>query len=141
VKTEAKTPSTTPRKRGRKPGAAVKEDGTPTKKGKTSPTKAQGEKVKRAGMPPMPNSFETASMEDKMMLTMKDEGKSWGEIREAWQAMTGETVGGSTLAGRYQRIKANFVSVSAEDVSAISILIIYPPPRSYITGRNEGIFE
>jgi len=52
-----------------------------------------------------------------MMLHMKDvEGKGWAEIREAWEAMTGVKMGGSTLSGRYARIKANFVTFKKEDV-------------------------
>ena len=53
---------------------------------------------------------------------MKDgEGKGWAEIREAWEAMTGDKVGGSTLSGRYARIKANFVIFKKEDVSITSV--------------------
>lgn len=53
-----------------------------------------------------------------MMLHMKDvEGKSWAEIKSAWQAMTGNKVGGSTLSGRYGRIKANLVQFKEGDVS------------------------
>jgi hypothetical protein len=49
---------------------------------------------------------------------MKDEeNKPWAEIKEAWEKMTGEKVGGSTLSGRYGRIKANFVILSEGDVS------------------------
>lgn len=53
-----------------------------------------------------------------MLLRMKDEeNKPWNEIRSAWEKATGETVGGSTLSNRYQRIKANFTIFSSEDVS------------------------
>jgi hypothetical protein len=68
----------------------------------------------------MPTSYDNASEEDKMLLRMKDEeGKGWNEIRKAWIAMTGETVGKSTLSGRYGRIKANFVVFKKEDVSPL----------------------
>ena len=63
-----------------------------------------------------------------MLLRMKDEGKPWAEIREAWENLTGEKVGGSTLSGRYARIKANFVVFSKNDVSfPPSWLSVYPP--------------
>ncbi|OJD18313.1 hypothetical protein AJ78_01626 [Emergomyces pasteurianus Ep9510] len=117
--------SVTPRKRGRKSaagkanGADDNEDESPTKKQRT-PAKggkggASGEKGK-AGSRPMPTSYENASPEDRMLLRMKDdENKPWAEIRQAWEVMTGEKVGGSTLSGRYGRIKANFVVFTPED--------------------------
>jgi hypothetical protein len=114
-----------PRKRGRKPAAKnadtaePEEDGTPIKKKRTGTTKAKtgDEKPKKIEMRPMPTSLETASPEDRMILRMKDEeGKSWAEIREAWNAMTGDKVGGSTLSGRYARIKANLVVFKKDDV-------------------------
>ncbi|PGH14775.1 hypothetical protein AJ80_05819 [Polytolypa hystricis UAMH7299] len=127
-KEKPKTPAT-PRKRGRKPAAAptAAEDGsgeddaeatTPSKKKRTTPAKsktAAGDK-KKAEQRPMPTSYENASPEDKMLLHMKDnENKPWAEIRQAWESMTGEKVGGSTLSGRYARIKANFVTFATED--------------------------
>lgn len=121
-KTDSKTqvtPSKTPQKRGRKKVDGDADTETPTKK-KRTPAKAGGEKGAKAGSRPMPTSYDNASEEDKMMLRMKDdEGKGWNEIREAWNAMTGETVGKSTLSGRYGRIKANFVVFRKEDVSSI----------------------
>lgn len=56
-----------------------------------------------------------------MLLRMKEDGKTWAEIREAWEEMTGDKVGGSTLSGRYTRIKANLVVFHQEDVSSPSI--------------------
>lgn len=59
-----------------------------------------------------------------MLLRMKDEeNKPWSEIKTAWEKATGETVGGSTLSNRYQRIKANFTVFSPEDVSPLFIYI------------------
>lgn len=118
------TPSKTPQKRGRKKVDGDTEADTPTKKKRGTPAKTPGEKGAKAGARPMPTSWENASEEDRMMLRMKDdEGKGWNEIREAWNAMTGETVGKSTLSGRYGRIKANFVVFRKEDVSYIGSLI------------------
>ncbi|EEH11707.1 conserved hypothetical protein [Histoplasma capsulatum G186AR] len=126
TKTNGKA-TTTPRKRGRKTatdkangdGDGEGEDESPTKKQRTpakgSKGAASGEKAK-VGARAMPTSYENASPEDRMLLRMKDEeNKSWGEIRQAWEEMTGEKVGGSTLCGRYGRIKANFVVFTPED--------------------------
>lgn len=60
-----------------------------------------------------------------MLLRMgDDENKNWAEIREAWTKMTGGEVGKSTLCNRYLRIKANFVVISAEDVSSICLVLV-----------------
>lgn len=61
-----------------------------------------------------------------MLLRMKDEeNKPWSEIKSAWEKATGETVGGSTLSNRYQRIKANFTVFSPEDVSPLFIFFFF----------------
>ncbi|DAA75565.1 TPA_exp: Uncharacterized protein A8136_1639 [Trichophyton benhamiae CBS 112371] len=120
---EAKIP-VTPRKRGRKAkagdatGAATAEEAddeaeTPSKKKRATPAKGTPSK---AGKRALPSNFDEASEEDKMLLRMKDEeNKPWSEIKTAWEKATGETVGGSTLSNRYQRIKANFTVFSPED--------------------------
>ncbi|KAF4183459.1 hypothetical protein CNMCM8927_004958 [Aspergillus lentulus] len=107
----------TPRKRGRKKAAEGHADAdadsteTPTKKGKTSPKK---------GLGPIPASLESAGLADKMVLRMRDEeGRSWSEITSVWTKMTGIKVEGSTLRKRYTAMKANFVSISAEDEARI----------------------
>lgn len=120
-----KTP-VTPRKRGRKGKTAGEGVGTvtaeeaddeaetPSKKKRGTPGKGTPGK---AGKRALPGSLEEASEEDKMMLRMRDEeNKPWSEIRAAWEEITGEAVGGSTLSNRYQRIKANFTVFSAQDV-------------------------
>ncbi|KAL2375259.1 hypothetical protein BDBG_05727 [Blastomyces gilchristii SLH14081] len=117
----------TPRKRARKAGAKKTNSGegeegqdeSPTKKqrtpGKGGRGAASGEKPK-VGARAMPTSYENASPEDKMLLRMKDEeNRSWAEIRQAWEDITGEKVGGSTLCTRYARIKANFIDFTPED--------------------------
>ncbi|KAN0077804.1 hypothetical protein V8E54_006108 [Elaphomyces granulatus] len=64
----------------------------------------------------IPTSYETASMEDRMLLHMKEvEMKSWSEIRTQWEAMTGTKVGNSTLSTRYIRIKAKLAGFKPED--------------------------
>ncbi|KAL9581114.1 MAG: hypothetical protein Q9203_006025 [Teloschistes exilis] len=49
---------------------------------------------------PLPTTWATASGADKMLVKMKEEGKSWNEIRETWQTMTGQETAGSTLPNR-----------------------------------------
>ncbi|KAH1380110.1 hypothetical protein KXW98_007855 [Aspergillus fumigatus] len=105
----------TPRKRGRKKAADGDADAdsteTPAKKGKTSPKK---------GLGPIPASPESAGLADKMVLRMRDEeGRSWSEITNVWTRMTGIKVEGSTLRKRYTAMKANFISISAEDEARI----------------------
>jgi hypothetical protein len=83
----------------------------------------------------IPASYETASMEDRMLLHMKEvEMKSWSEIRTQWEAMTGTKVGNSTLSTRYLRIKAKLAGFKPEDVSFQKTLVILPrssiPPLS-----------
>ncbi|PGH00125.1 hypothetical protein AJ79_08308 [Helicocarpus griseus UAMH5409] len=120
---KVKTPAT-PRKRGRKAAGEKtndengNEDESPTKKQKTpkgGKGGAAGDKAK-AGVRPIPTSYENAGPEDRMLLRMKDdENKPWTEIRQAWEEITGEKIGGSTLSGRYARIKANFVVFKEDD--------------------------
>lgn len=75
----------------------------------------------------IPASYETASMEDRMLLHMKEvEMKSWSEIRTQWEAMTGTKVGNSTLSTRYLRIKAKLAGFKPEDVSFQKTLFILP---------------
>ena len=66
---------------------------------------------------PISTSLETASAEDKMLVKMKEEGKSWAVIRDAWETMTGEKTKSSTLPNRYIRLKSNFMTLKEGDVS------------------------
>ncbi|KAI1936915.1 hypothetical protein LOZ66_004424 [Ophidiomyces ophidiicola] len=114
---EDKAP-TTPRKRGRKPAASreaaggeekikSEEDVTPSKKPKQSPAKRTPR--------PIPTSLDAASMEDKMLLRLRDEqSKPWTEIAHAWNELTGEETKGTTLSTRYMRIKASLAVLSKD---------------------------
>lgn len=55
------------------------------------------------------------SSEDRLLLNMKDQGKSWKEIGEAWQAATGIAPAKSTLPNRYARLRANITTMSEAD--------------------------
>ena len=47
---------------------------------------------------------------------MRDNGSTWPEIRAAWETLTGEKTGSSTLPNRYVRLKSNFTVVQEEDL-------------------------
>ena len=57
----------------------------------------------------IPNSWEEAGELDRMLVTMRAEGKSWPEVRDAWTAKSGEKPGTSTLPNRFRRIAANLM--------------------------------
>ena len=63
-----------------------------------------------------PISLATPSDADKMLFTMREEGRPWPEICEAWKTMTGEDPKPSTLPNRYPRLKANFMTLKGGDV-------------------------
>ncbi|KAI5301908.1 hypothetical protein KEM56_001234 [Ascosphaera pollenicola] len=100
------TPSSSPRKRTK----ATSGDDTPRKKAAAS-TK-------------IPTTIDEASPEDKMLLRMRDEGRSWAEIREAWANATGTKVStGKYLNMRYARIRANLTVVDEEDVRGFLVVL------------------
>jgi len=53
-----------------------------------TPRKRQAPKEKAASPVKIPNSWEEADAADRMLVTMKDEGKSWDDIRKTWKTMT-----------------------------------------------------
>ncbi|KAK4999735.1 hypothetical protein LTR66_001279 [Elasticomyces elasticus] len=46
---------------------------------------------------------------------LRKSGKPWADIRAAWESITGEKTGASTLPNRYLRLKANLAVVKEED--------------------------
>ncbi|KAI9668707.1 MAG: hypothetical protein M1817_005202, partial [Caeruleum heppii] len=56
----------------------------------------------------LPASREEASPQDKMLLEEHAKTTSWKEIREKWQAMTGDTPSKTALPYRLGRLKAHF---------------------------------
>lgn len=67
----------------------------------------------------IPTSWEEASPEDRMMITMREAGASWPSIQRAWEPMTGTEVGPSTLSSRYSRIIAHRTHPAEGDVRII----------------------
>lgn len=67
----------------------------------------------------IPESRDRLDREDKMLLELKEQGKSWPEIREAFRKI-GITTGSSTLPNRYSRLTAKLVEWKVGDVSAFT---------------------
>ncbi len=88
--------SSSSKKRASLGGAGDDEDGTPSKKPRATPSKAAGSKL--------PTSLAELKEEDKLMLEMKKEKKTWAEITTAYSGITGLQYGKSTLAVRYGKI-------------------------------------
>ena len=95
--------------------ASITEGPAITKKGAARKRASAG---KIGNNVPISTSLETASAEDKMLFKLKEEGKSWAVIREAWETMTGEKTKNSTLPNRYVRLKSNFMTLKEGDVSS-----------------------
>ncbi|KAI7017896.1 hypothetical protein KC318_g2643 [Hortaea werneckii] len=104
------------------------EDATPKKKAKPTP-KTPGSKGTKSGtfkkkkpLKPttpakaIPRSYDESGPADRQLLDMRDNGKTWPEIRLAWETLTGEKTGSSTLPNRYVRLKSNFTVVQEEDL-------------------------
>ncbi|RMY60678.1 hypothetical protein D0865_01393 [Hortaea werneckii] len=104
------------------------EDAAPKKKTKLTP-KTPGSKGTKSGTPKkkkplnpttpakaIPRSYDESGPADRQLLDMRDNGKTWPEIRAAWETLTGEKTGASTLPNRYVRLKSNFTVVQEEDL-------------------------
>ncbi|KAF2424467.1 hypothetical protein EJ08DRAFT_681861 [Tothia fuscella] len=107
-----KTPKTPVK---RKKGDGVASPGTPSKKAKgngtgNTPGKQRDKVLKIA------ESADELSAHDQMLLSWKDEGKSWAVIKTEWERLTGNKPGGSTLPNRYARLKANLACVTPVDI-------------------------
>ncbi|TID26850.1 hypothetical protein E2P81_ATG01311 [Venturia nashicola] len=100
----------TPKKRK----STKKSEDTVDGEDKPSPTKKQKTPVAAKGIP---DRYEDLSKEDKMMITWKEEGKSWKAIQEAWFTMTGNKHTGLTT--RYIRVKAAIARVKDDDLEAL----------------------
>ena len=57
---------------------------------KDTPRKRQAPKKELAAPRGIPSSWENADYADKMLVTMKDKGESWAEIRATWKEVTGQ---------------------------------------------------
>lgn len=68
------------------------------------------ERFNRRGDRLIPRSLDDASAADLILIKMKEQGRSWPEIEEAWVKTTGKAKSAGTLSTRYTRIKANLPS-------------------------------
>lgn len=116
---ESATPPKTPKDKAPTKSDSNRDGEAPatTKKGTTRKRAAAKEISKGI---PISTSLETAIAADKMLVKLKEEGKSWNDIQSVWKTMTGEDRGGSSLPTRYSRLKANFMTLQGGDVSDVS---------------------
>ena len=49
----------------------------------------------------IPRSYDECEDFDKQLISMRDAGTGWDQIRKAWTDATGEKTGKSTLPNRY----------------------------------------
>ncbi|KAI9770905.1 MAG: hypothetical protein M1840_002609 [Geoglossum simile] len=101
---------TTPRKkRVDVPNDGNGEPSTPPNKKRRTPaaTPSSGRSI--------PESRDDLDDNDKLLLSMKEQGKTWPEIREAFKNI-GITTGASTLPNRYSRLVAKLVEWKSGDV-------------------------
>ncbi|KAH0559244.1 hypothetical protein GP486_004241 [Trichoglossum hirsutum] len=63
----------------------------------------------------IPESRDKLGDDDKMLLDLKEQGKTWPEIREAFRKI-GIITGSSTLPNRYSRLTAKLVEWKAGDI-------------------------
>ena len=63
---------------------------------------------------PIPRSLDGANAADIMLVKMKEIGRPWLEIEEAWKKKTGKAQTSNTLSCRYARIMANIASTPLE---------------------------
>ncbi len=107
---------------GKKRGPAKVADGeTPTKK-----SKAAGETPKRAkaGATKFPECWAEFSPEDKLIVTMRKEGKAWPDIEAAWTEITGRKPGTDVTRKRFVKLEAVAQDFKGEDVSTLSCSLV-----------------
>lgn len=116
-----------------------KSDGVSTIKAKSSQQKLSLKKLHQGAAPtnqfsarnpvdPIPHSLDEANAADIMLVKMKEKGRTWLEIEEAWEKKTGKAQSTRTLSCRYTRIVANIASsgLKPDEVRDSGRSITYP---------------
>lgn len=73
-----------------KPVSPTKGNGESETTAKETPRKRQAPKKELAAPRGIPGSWEDADHADRMMVSMKERGDGWAEIRAAWKDVTGQ---------------------------------------------------
>ncbi|KAL8940029.1 MAG: hypothetical protein Q9216_003028 [Gyalolechia sp. 2 TL-2023] len=76
----------------------------------------------------VPEAWQTASTEDKLLLTRAEDGLSWTTIADLWEKATGTRMSIGDLVQRCDRIKVNILRLGKRDVS---LSIHTSPNKSY----------
>ncbi|KAJ5081298.1 hypothetical protein NUU61_009562 [Penicillium alfredii] len=69
---------------------------------------------------PIPNSWDTARPEDRLLVQLKDQRASWAEITGAWNSVTGLDYSAKSLSTRYSRIKMKLGAVHGDESTRAS---------------------
>ncbi|KAL9599904.1 MAG: hypothetical protein Q9219_003537 [cf. Caloplaca sp. 3 TL-2023] len=68
----------------------------------------------------IPEAWETANTEDKLLITKAEQGVAWPTIAEAWEKATGVKMDINDLVRRYDRIQANILRLSKGDIDLLT---------------------
>ncbi|KAK4506088.1 hypothetical protein PRZ48_004053 [Zasmidium cellare] len=80
---------------------------TPRKKRRSSKKTGPGRII--------PTTMDECSEADKLLLSLRDAGHTWRDIRTQWTALTGDATAASTLPNRYNRLKTHLTHLFAKD--------------------------
>lgn len=61
---------------------------------------------------------------DAGLLTLLQEGRSWGDINKEWERITGNKPASSTLPNRFNRLKANISTVEDCDIDQMKLSVV-----------------
>ncbi|KAL9003805.1 MAG: hypothetical protein Q9188_003347 [Gyalolechia gomerana] len=67
----------------------------------------------------IPEAWETASTEDKLLVTKAEDGLSWTTIADSWEKATGTRMSINDLVQRCDRIKANILRLDKRDADLL----------------------
>jgi hypothetical protein len=88
-----------------------------TKKATTTTPKARKRHLSKNPANMLPLTVNDTTAADKMMLRMRGQNRSWKDITDEWEKLTGRRPGASSLSVRYHLLKARYRDMGDEDVS------------------------